>query len=328
MHRRPIVRTLLAGLCLALGSGLAAGQRFPSKPVRIIVPFAAGGANDLNARSLQGPLGKALGGTVVVDNVAGGSTKIAVDQLMRSAPDGHTLILVGAGPLMGYHYSGTYETKVWEQLTLLGRTGSMPWVVIEARADAPYKTWAELVEYAKKNPGTLSAGGPAKGGIMELTAVETAKNAGIDVAYVPFAGGGPSGLALLGGHVAYRVAQASEVYPNVRAGKTRALGVGSPTRMPEMPDVPTLKQLGILFDIPSFGFDLWGPAGMSPALVQQISSALEQAVKDPSYVETSRKFVYDPVYTGPAALKDGIRYFEAEIGPRLLKAFPPEAAKK
>ena len=95
-----------------------------------------------------------------------------------------------------------------------------------------------------------------------------------------------------------------------------------------MPDVPTLKQLGILFDIPPFGFDLWGPAGMSPALVQQISSALEQAVKDPGYVETSRKFVYEPVYTGPAALKDSIRFFDTEIGPRLVKAFPPETAKK
>ncbi|MBK7062262.1 MAG: hypothetical protein IPH51_17905 [Rubrivivax sp.] len=162
---------------------------------------------------MQARWARPLGGTVVVGNMAGGSTKIAVDHLMRSAPDGHTLILVGVGPLMGYHYSGTYDTKIWEQLTLLGRTGSMPWVVIEAKADAPYKTWPELVAYAKKNPGTLSAGGPAKGGIMELTAVETAKNAGIDVAYVPFQGGGPSGLALQGGHVAYRVAQASEVYP-------------------------------------------------------------------------------------------------------------------
>jgi tripartite-type tricarboxylate transporter receptor subunit TctC len=160
----------------------------------------------------------------------------------------------------------------------------------------------------------------------EYAAAETAKNAGIDVVYVPFAGGGPSGLALLGGHVAYRVAQASEVYPNVRAGKTRALGVGSPVRMPELPDVPTLKELGILFDIPPFGFDLWGPAGMSPAVAQQISAALEQAVKDPGYVEGSRKFVYEPVFTSPAALKDSIRYFDTEIGPRLLAAFPP--AKK
>jgi tripartite-type tricarboxylate transporter receptor subunit TctC len=327
MHRSLFGRSLV-GLGLALVAGLAGAQNFAGKPVRIIVPFAAGGANDLNARSLQGPLGKALGGTVVVENMAGGSTKIAVDHLMRAAPDGHTLILVGAGPLMGYYYSGTYEAKVWEQLTLLGRTGSMPWVVIEARADAPYKTWPELVEYAKRNPGKLSAGGPAKGGIMELTVVETAKNAGIDVTYVPFQGGGPSGLALLGGHVAYRVAQASEVYPNVQAGKTRALGVGSPVRMPELPDVPTLKQLGALFDIPPFGFDLWGPAGMSPAVAQQISAALEQAVKDPEYVAISRKFVYDPVFTGPAALKDSIRYFDTEVGPRLVKAFPPEPAKK
>ncbi|MBK7062263.1 MAG: hypothetical protein IPH51_17910 [Rubrivivax sp.] len=110
----------------------------------------------------------------------------------------------------------------------------------------------------------------------------------------------------------------------MKAGKTRALGVGSPARMPELPDVPTLKELGILFDIPSFGFDLWGPAGMSPVVVQKISAALEQAVKDPGYMEISRKFVYDPVYTSPAALKDSIRYFESEIGPRLTAAaFPP-----
>jgi len=328
MHRRPLLRFLIGSLVGGLAASAALAQGYPSKPVRIIVPFAAGGANDLNARSLQAPLGKALGGTVVVENVAGGSTKIAVDQMLRAAPDGHTLILVGVGPLMGYHYSGIFDTKVWEQLTLLGRTGNMPWVMIEARADAPYKTWAELVDFAKKNPGKLSAGGPAPGGIMELTVTETAKNAGIDVAYVPFQGGGPSGLALLGGHIAYRVAQASEVYPNVRAGKTRALAVGSPSRMAELPDVPTFKQLGILFDIPPFGFDLWAPAGLPPAIANQISAALEQAVKDPAYIETSRKFVYDPVYTGPAALKDSMRYFEKEIGPRLLAAFPPEAGKK
>lgn len=328
MNRRNALCSLAAAAVIAAAFAHgAAAQPYPSKPIRIIVPFAAGGANDLNGRSLQIPLGRALGGTVIVENVAGASTKLAVDQLLRAAPDGYTLLLAGHGALMSYYYSGIYETKFWEQLTILGQTGRMPWVAIEARADAPYKTWAELVEYAKKNPGKLSAGGPAPGGMMNLTVIETARNSGIDVTYIPFKGGGPSGAALLGGHIAYRVAQASEVYPNVRAGKTRALALGFPTRMPEMPDVPTFKELGIMFDIPVFGFDVWAPGGLPQPIAERITKAIEQATKDPDYVEASRRLVYDPVFTGPAALQESIRYMEREVGPKMMAAFPPEPKK-
>lgn len=300
----------------------ALAQAYPSKPVRVIVPFAAGGANDLVARALQRPLGKVLNGTVVVENMAGASTKIATNEVIKSAPDGHTLMLAGNVALMGYYYSGTYDTKVWEQMTILGQTGQMPWGMLEARADAPFKNWAELVSYAKKNPGKLSAGGPAPGGMMNLIVLETARSAGIDVTYVPFAGGGPSGTALLGGHVEYRVAQPSEVYPNVRAGKTKGIAVAFHTRMPEMPDVPTFKELGIMFDVPGFGFDFWGPANMPPAIANQITRAIEQAVKDPEFVEVAKRLVYQPVFTGPETLKESMRNFEKNIGPKLEAAFP------
>ena len=305
----------IAHSCLAQG--------FPSKPVRVIVPFAAGGANDLVARALQRPLGKVLNGTVVVENLPGASTKIATNDLTKSAPDGHTLMLAGNVALMGYYYSGTYDIKVWDHMTVLGQTGQMPWGMLEVRADSPFKTWADLVSYAKKNPGKLSAGGPAPGGMMNLFVLETAKSSGIDVTYVPFAGGGPSGTALLGGHVEYRVAQPSEVYPNVRAGKTRGLGVAFASRMPEMPDVPTFKELGIMFDVPPFGFDFWGPANMPPAVASQITRAIEQAIKDPEFVEVARRLVYQPVFTGPEVLRASMKDFEKNIGPKLVAAFPP-----
>jgi tripartite-type tricarboxylate transporter receptor subunit TctC len=298
-------------------------QNYPSKPIRIIVPFAAAGANDLSARAIQRPLGKVLGGTVIVENIAGASTKIAVNELLKSAPDGHTLMLAGHVALLGYYYSGIYDSKFWDQLTILGQTGQMPWGMLEARADAPFKNWAELVSYAKKNPGKLNVGGPAPGGMMNLIVIETAKNAGIDVTYVPFAGGGPSGTALLGGHVEYRVAQPPEVFPNLRAGKTRGLAVAFPSRVPEMPDVPTFKELGIMFDIPVFGFDFWGPPNMSPALARRLSTAIEEAIKDPEFVEASRRLAYMPVFTGPEALKESMRNFEKNIGPKLVAAFPP-----
>jgi tripartite-type tricarboxylate transporter receptor subunit TctC len=313
---------------VVLGLAQPAGaQTYPSKPVRIIVPFAAGGANDLSARAIQVPLGKALGGTVIVENIAGASTKLATDTLIKAEPDGHTLLLAGHLALMGYYYSGAVDDMFWRKMTILGQTGNFPWGMLEARADAPFKTWKELVEYAKKNPGKLNAGGSAPGGMMNMIVLETAKSAGIDVTYIPFKGGGPSGQALLGGHIEYRVAQPSEVYPNVKAGKTRALAVAGPHRMDEMPDVPTLRELGIAFDVPVFGFDFWGPANMPPALVDRISKAIEQAVKDPAFVEASRVLVYKPEFTGPDKLKESIRNFETNLGPKMLAAFPPEPKK-
>ncbi len=327
MKRRHVLKTLLAGALAASFGQVTLAQPFPSKPIRIIVPFAAGGANDLNGRSLQVPLGKALGGNVIVENMPGASTKLAMDYFMKAAPDGYTLFLAGHGALMGYYFSGIYDYKFWDQLVLLGQTGRMPWVAIEARADAPYKNWQELVEYAKKNPGKLNVGGPAPGGMMELTVIETAKSAGIDVTYIPFKGGGPSGQALLGGHIDYRVAQASEVYPNVRAGKTRALAIGYPMRMAEMPDVPTFKELGMKFEVPVFGFDLWAPPGTPPAIAEKLTNALEQAIKDPEYIKASKVLVYDPVFTPPSGLRESIHYMETVVGPKMAAAFPPEKAK-
>jgi len=327
MNRCSPFRIVLAGL-FSLGLAQAAGaQPYPSKPIKIIVPFAAGGANDLSARAIQQPLAKILGGTVIVENIAGASTKIATEQLIKAPPDGYTLMLAGHLALMGYFYSGVVEEKYWHKMTILGETGQFPWGMLETRADAPFKTWQELVAHAKKNPGKLNVGGPAPGGMMNMIVLETAKAAGISVTYVPYKGGGPSGLALLGGQVDYRVAQPSEVYPNVKAGKTRALAVAGPQRMDEMPDVPTLRELGIAFDVPPFGFDFWGPANMPPALAQRISQAIEQAVKDPAFVEASKILVYKPVFTGPEKLQESIRNFESSIGPKMMEMFPPEPKK-
>jgi tripartite-type tricarboxylate transporter receptor subunit TctC len=301
-------------------TGLA--QTYPSKVIRVIVPFAPGGGNDLVARGLQRPLGKVLGGTVIVENIPGASGKIGTMDLMKSAPDGYTLMLLGHGALMSYYFTGVYDSKVWEQMTILGQTGQMGWGMLEVRADSPFKTWADLVSFAKKNPGKLSAGGPSPTGMMPLIVLESAKSAGFDVTFVPFGGPASSLTALLGGHVDYRVAQAADCYPNIRAGKTRGLAVAFPNRVPEMPDVPTFKELGIMFDVPVFGFDFWGPANMPAGLANQISKAIEQALKDPEFIEMAKRLTYQPVFVGPEALRESMRNFEKNIGPKLEAAFP------
>ncbi len=289
--------------------GQAQANDFPSKPIRVIVPFAAGGANDLIARALQRPLGKALGGTVVVENRAGGSTKIGTQALLRAEPDGHTLLLLGHVALMSYYYSGTYDSKVWDEMTVLGQTGQMAWGMLEARADAPFQTWQELIAFAKKNPGKLSAGGPALGGMMNLIILESAASAGIDITYIPYAGGAPSGAALLGGHVQYRVAQPPEVYPNVKAGLTRGLAVAFPTRLPEMPDVPTLTEAGYKLEVSQW-FALFARAGTPKPIIDQLNAAAKIVLEKPDVREAIIKQGAEPEYATPQQLDT---FFRAEI---------------
>jgi tripartite-type tricarboxylate transporter receptor subunit TctC len=315
-------RELLVASLAASAAGVQA-QVLGERPIRLIVPFAPGGANDLIARALQKPMGELLGAPIVVMNMPGGSTKVATNELLRAAPDGHTLMLAGHAALLGYYYSGgIYDTKFWHQLTILGQTGRMPYAMIETRAESPFKTWKDVVAYGKANPGKLSVGGPAQGGMMNLIAIETAKAAGIDVVYVPYRGGGPSAMAMLAGEVSYRVGQPPEVYPNVVGGKSRALAVAFPTRIPEMPDVPTLKEVGMDVDVPVFGFDVWGPPQMAPAVARKITDAIKEAIKDPDYIQVSKRLLYQPQFAGPDELKASMQRFETDTGPKMEAAFP------
>ncbi len=297
------------------GDGLA--QSFPTKPIRVIVPFSAGGSNDIICRALQKPLGKELKGTIVVENIPAGTTKLATLEVMKSEPDGHTLLFASHGALMGYFYSGTYDFKVWEKLTIIGQSGEMPYGFLEVLADSPFKTWADLVQYAKKNPGKLTCGGPGAGGVMNLIALETAKSAGIEIKYVPFAGAGPSGIALLGGHVDYRVCLICDTLPNIKAGKTRGLGISYGQRLPETPNVPTFKELGIMEEIPTLSYDFWGPPQLPQSIGNIIGKAVERAVKDPDYLQFCQRIAYQPVFKNPQELKEDMKWFEEKVGPKL-----------
>jgi tripartite-type tricarboxylate transporter receptor subunit TctC len=297
------------------GDGLA--QNFPTKPIRAIVPFSAGGSNDLICRALAKPLGKELKGTVVVENIPAGSTKMGTMEVMKSEPDGHTLLFASHGAIMGYYSSGTYDFKVWEKLTIIGTSGEMPYGFLETRVESPFKNWAELVQYAQKNPGKLTCGGPGAGGVMNLIVLESSQAAGIDVKYVPFAGAGPSGTALLGGHVDYRVCLPPEALINIRAGKTRGLAVSYGKRLPEMPDVPTLKELGILLDIPPLSYDFWGPPNLPPSIANILARAIEKAVKDPDYIQFCQRIAYQPIFKDAQMLKVEMKFFEEKVGPKL-----------
>jgi tripartite-type tricarboxylate transporter receptor subunit TctC len=311
---------ILSAFLVSLGAASWA-QTYPTKPIRVIVPFSAGGSNDLIGRTLIKPLSKELKGSMVVENIPGGTTKMGVMEVLKAEPDGHTLLFASHGALMGYFYSGTYDFKVWEKLTLIAQSGEMPYGCFEVLATSPFKTWHDLAKFAKENPGKLTCGGPGAGGVMGMVAIEVAKAAGIDVKYVPFAGAGPSGTALLGGHVDYRVCLPPEAIPNVRAGKTRVLGLSYGKRIPELPDTPTFKELGLFEEIPTLSYDFWGPPNLPARIVDLLTKAIEKAVKDPEYLQYCQRIAYQPVFKNAQQLKEDIKFFEEKVGPKLAALY-------
>jgi len=297
-------------------------QSYPTKPIRIVVPHGSGGSADLVTRMMQKLLGKELNTPIVVENIPAGNTKMGAMEVMKAQPDGYTLMVVAYTVLIGYYYSGTYDFKTWEKLTIIASMQDMPYGLFEVRADSPFKTWADLVKYAKENPGKLTCGGPGAGGVQNLNVIQASKAAGITVKYVPFPGGGPSGVALLGGHVDFRICLTPEAYPNIRAGRTRGLAVAYATRLPEMPDVPTFKELGLMDVIPPLSYDLWGPPNMPEKLVNQISKAVEKAVKYPEFNEFCKQMASQAVFKDAQKMKENMKYFDEKVGPLLAAAFP------
>ncbi len=321
-----IMLILISSLCLAGYSHDGFAQSYPTKPIRVIIPFTAGSTNTLIVRALQKRLSKELNGaTFVVENIPGGTTKMATLEVMKADPDGYTLYCVSPEALIGYFHSGSYNFKAWEEMTYIAQIGYMPYALLEVRADSPFKTWGDLVSFAKKNPGKLTCGGPAAGGVVNMVVIETAKDAGITIKYVPFAGAAPSNVALMGGHVDYRGCVSSDAAPNIRAGQTRGLGISNDKRLPELPDVPTFKEVGftgLMGDLPPFTYVFFGPPKLPESLRDQISKAVEKSVKDPDYIDYCRKVIIQPVFKDVRTAKEDMKYFSEKVGSKLETLFP------
>jgi tripartite-type tricarboxylate transporter receptor subunit TctC len=298
--------------------GLAAG--FPERPIRMIVFRAAGGGDDIIARMFQPAFEKVLGQKVLVENIPGGATKIGVMALMKSKPDGYTLACSSTESFVVSYYSGTFDSKVWEEMVPIGNLSFEPFTFVEVRSESPFKSWADLVKASKENPGKITCGGPG-GSWMEMVYKVVAKAAGMKTAYVPFPGGGPAKIALLGGHVDLRFCNPGEAIAMVRAGKTRGLAVSSSKRMDLMPDVPTFKELGIGKEI-ELTRSIWGPPGLPSNMISTITKMIETATKNPEFI----KLVNDQLlaivdYRLPEKIKEGLKNFEMENKSEMLELY-------
>jgi tripartite-type tricarboxylate transporter receptor subunit TctC len=314
------VKTLLGSLFLVLTLVSAGfGADYPTKPIKLINPFAPGGANGLLALAFQKPLEKQLDAKILVENMPGGSTKVGAMAVYNAKPDGYTLLIMSDRTWVFFYYSKVFDMKIWEKLSPIGNLSMEPYAFIDVKADSPYKTWADLVKAAKENPGKLSCGGTGSGGPSQYTMNEITKVAGIKVNYVPFAGGAAALTAVLGGHVDFRIVAPSDAYPVISAGKTRGLGVGAHTRLKYLPDVPTFKELG-LGESAVFPFtrSIWGPPKLPKNVVSILTKAMERASKDPEFVKmVETQLRYEVAYMLPEKLQQETINFDKMHGQKL-----------
>lgn len=294
--RRRLVQGALASPAAIAFPGLALGQAYPAKPIRLICPWPAGGATDAVMRSLADSAGKQLGGQVIVDNKAGASGMLGPNELVAARPDGYTLSQTTIGVVRLPHMQKMQFDPLKDFTYIACLTGYTFGIVV--RADSPIKSIAELVEHGKANPGKYTFGSPGVGTTPHLAVEEFAYKAGIKLLHVPFKGFADGMQALLGGHTMAH-SDSTGWAPHVDAGTARLLATYGSKRTKRWPNVPTLQELGYdtVSDSP---FGIAGPRGMEAAITTRLHDAFKKTLEDPAVLQTFEKYDQSVFYMSSA----------------------------
>ncbi len=238
-----VAAAFITAAALTLTSQSTSAQAWPSKPIRLIVPYAAGGPGDVIARMVAKKAGEGLQQTIVVDNKGGAGGTIGVDAALKAAPDGYTFALTAQGPLAGMPNLGKvpYALGDVQYLTLVARGPA----VIAVGKNVAANNLPDFIKLAKASPGKLNYGSAGPGTTPHIGAELLRQEAGIDLTHVPYKGAGPAVTGLLGGEIDMAMVDLLNVLPHVAAGTLKVLAVASPTRAPQLPDVPTTKEAGL-----------------------------------------------------------------------------------
>ena len=275
--------TLTAAALLAASALLTAAhaqQDYPNRPITLVVPYAAGGGNDVMARTVAEKMSKTLGQNIVVENRAGAGGSIATRQVARATPDGYTLVLGGTGTLAVnptlYDNVGYDPRKDFAPVGLIG-TGQL---IVVINPNVPAKTIPELIALAKKEPGKLSYASAGVGSGIHLGAVLFEMMADIQLTHVPYRGTAPALTDLIGGHVQMYFSSIPSMIALAKEGKVRPLAVAGPSRSPVFPDLPTVAET-----LPGFEavlhYGIVAPAGTPDPIIRKLNAALREAVNAP-----------------------------------------------
>lgn len=276
---------MLAGAtCLAAGAAAQSVQWNPARPVRMLLAYPPGAANDANARAIAARMSESLKQQVIVDNRPGANGIIAASIAAKAAPDGHTLMSIDiahtANPAL--YDSMPYDTV--KDFAAIGLTARVPMVLL-VHPTQPFKSVKELVAWGRANAGKLNYGSAGVGSAMYLVAESFKYAAAVDLTQIAYKGGGPALIELAGGQLPMTFISLVAGMPLVQGGRARALGVSSMQRFAAFPDVPTISESGV----PGFEFYLWqamiGPAGMSRATVTRLNDEMNRALTNPDVKE-------------------------------------------
>ncbi len=307
MKRRTLATVIFATAAASAFSAFA--QTFPSKPIKIIVPVAAGGGTDLLARTLGQKVGDLLGQPVVVENILGAGGNIGVQAVAKAAPDGYTLLLSPAtiATNVAVFRKLPYDLlKDLQTVTLVGQTS----VVLVVHPSFTAKTVAEFVDAAKQKPGSLNYGSAGIGSPQHLQSELFAQRTGISGNHVPYKGQSQAMTDLVGGQLQYMFSPLQNALPFIREGRIRALGVASPQRNPALPQMPSFAELGYKDVDFSNWFALYAPAGTPPAVVKRLSDAFVQVGRAADTAERFAKLGFEPFFT---TAEEGQDFMRAEL---------------
>ncbi|MEI7805682.1 MAG: tripartite tricarboxylate transporter substrate binding protein [Hyphomicrobiales bacterium] len=293
---------------LILGSSVAgAAADYPDRPIRLIVPQAAGSATDTVARILGAELSKELGQQIVVDNRPGGALTIGLDLTAKSAPDGYT---IGMGPIgalaITRHMVGKlpYDIEKDFQPIALVTRGHL---LLAVSPSLPVKSVRELIDYAKKNPGKLSNASSSNGSPGHVGGELFKYMTGTDIVHIPYRGGSLAINDLIAGHVQLMFESLQSIAPHAKAGSVRALAVSGAKRSPGFPDLPTVAEAGV----PGYEAGTWtgviAPAGVPRAIVDKLNAAINKAIASPAFIEKFAAIGDEPGGGTPEQYAEAIR---------------------
>ena len=308
---------MLAGAAMLAAASGASAQPFPSRPVHILVPYAAGGAVDILARTLGDAVSQKWGQSVVIENRPGAGGVIASQALVTSPPDGHTLIVVASGhPTNPFLYEKLpYDT--FKDFTPVSLLASSPNILL-VRADSPFKTVADVIAAAKAKPGSLSFAHAGSGTSTHLAGELLKSLAKIDITGIPYKGGLPAINDLLGGQIPLSFNNGPESVGQIQAGTVRALAVTTKARASFLPNVPSMSET-----VPGYDTEVWwgllGPANLPPEVLKKLSQDFVAALNSDGVKEKLAKLGATPIGSSPEAFNAKIHADYDKWGP-IIKA--------
>src|SRR4051812_11367552 len=300
--RRSFIIALAASL-----SASAFAQGYPNKPIRLVVPYAAGGVSDIMGRALAQKLGELIGQPMIVENRAGAAGALGTDATAKSAPDGYTIVLssltaYAIAPNM--NKSVTYDPV--KDFTAIGGVAIAP-NILTVNTSAPFQTLKELVAYAKANPGKLTFGSSGVGSIGHLSGEVLRTSVGAEMLHVPYKSAGVAYPDMFAGNVSMVFDTLPSAIQHIRSGKAKPIAVLSDKRSALLPEVPTFAEAGFPEATLRFWFGLHGPANLPPAVVQTLNETLNNALAAPDLRDRFSTLGADPYPTTPQQLTELVR---------------------